>query len=118
MTGTGLKKCIPQKARRLPGASASASRSMEMELVFEAKMARPGARPSISAHNARLTASSSKTASTTRSASSAAAIRAVAATRSAISRAAVASILPLATERSRLPMIRTRPASARAISGS
>jgi hypothetical protein len=118
MTGTGLKKCIPQKLLRRPGASASARRSIEMELVFEAKTARPGARPSSSAHSLRLTASSSKTASTTRSASSATAIRAVAATRSAISLAAVASILPFATARSRLATIRARPASARARSGS
>ena len=118
ITGTGLKKCIPQNAGLRDGASTSARRSMEMELVFEAKMARPGASASSAAQSVRLTSSSSKTASTTRSASAAASIRSVAAIRSPISSAAVASSLPLATPRSRLPRIRARPAPARASSGS
>ena len=118
MTGTGLKKCIPQKASRRPGASARARRSTEIELVFVAKMARPGASPSSSAHSASLTASSSKTASTTRSASATEASRSVGAIRSEICPAAASSRRPFATARSRLASIRARPASARASSGS
>ena len=44
MTGTGLKKCIPTNRARRSGATASASRSIAIELVFEAKIASAGAR--------------------------------------------------------------------------
>ena len=39
MTGTGLKKCMPANRSRRAGETASASRSIEIELVFEAKIA-------------------------------------------------------------------------------
>ena len=44
MTGTGLKKCMPTNRARRSGATASASRSMEIESVFEAKIASRGRR--------------------------------------------------------------------------
>src|SRR3989304_1785329 len=68
MTGTGLKKCMPTTRDRRSGETAAASRVMLMELVFEARTASDGARRSRSASSVRLTASSSKTASTTRAA--------------------------------------------------
>ena len=68
MTGTGLKKCIPTKRSRRSGETASASRSMEIELVFEAKIVAAGARSSSWRQRACFTARSSKTASITRSA--------------------------------------------------
>ena len=43
MTGTGLKKCMPTKRGRRPASTAPASVSIEIELVFEAKIASPAA---------------------------------------------------------------------------
>ena len=43
MTGTGLKKCMPTKRARRSGDTASASRSIAIELVFEAKIVAGGA---------------------------------------------------------------------------
>ena len=71
MTGTGLKKCIPTNRPRRSSPTAAASASIEIELVFEAKIAPAGARPSSSDQKARLTSMSSKIASTTRPAAAA-----------------------------------------------
>ena len=120
ITGTGLKKCIPtNRARR-------GSRDGRRERVDrdrgrvrgedragrgDPRRARPTARA--------LTAGSSNTASTTRSASAAAAEVVGGDERARGSRRAPpAWSLPFATARSRLPAIRSRPASARARSGS
>ena len=68
MTGTGLKKCIPTNRSRRSRATASASRWIAIDEVFEAKIAAAGASASRSRQSADLTARSSKTASMTRSA--------------------------------------------------
>ncbi len=118
ITGTGLKKCMPRNRERRSPATASARRWIAIELVFEAKIALGEATRSMSRHSACLTARSSNTASMTRSASPTRSSRSVASTRRSASAAASAVSLPLATERSRLPSIRVRPASARERSGS
>ena len=118
ITGTGLKKCIPTKRSRRPGETAAARASIEIELVFEAKIAPAGARASSWRQSVRLTSTSSNTASTTRSASRTEDMSDVAATRARIASRAAWSSFPLATARSRFPAIRFRPASARARSGS
>ena len=119
MTGTGLKKWTPTNRGRRSGATAAASRSIEIELVFVPKMAPGGAIRSSSAHRRVLTSTSSKTASTTRSARSA---RGQLGPSPRPGRASAPaprpSSRPFATARSRLPAIRSRPASARASSGS
>ena len=91
---------------------------MAIDEVFEAKIASAGARRSRSAHNRDFTARSSKTASTTRSTASAAARSAVGVIRPRIASRSSDVMRPFATDRSRLPAIRSRPASARASSGS
>ena len=54
ITGTGLKKCIPTNRVRRSSSTAVASRSIEIDEVFVAKMAAAGARPSRSRPQARL----------------------------------------------------------------
>ncbi len=71
ITGTGLKKCIPTKRARRGSPTAAASVSIEIDDVFEAKIAPAGAIASRRPHSSALTAGSSNTASTTRSASAA-----------------------------------------------
>ena len=55
MTGTGLKKCIPTNRSRRSGETASASRWIAIDDVFEAKIAAAGASASSSRHRADLT---------------------------------------------------------------
>ena len=45
ITGTGLKKCIPTNRARRSSPTAAASRSIEIDAVFVAKIAPAGATP-------------------------------------------------------------------------
>ena len=118
MTGTGLKKCMPRNRSRRAEAVASASRRIAIELVFDAKIASGAASWSSERHSSCLTPRSSNTASTTRSASATRATSDVAVTRASVASRSSGVTLPFATDRSRLPAIRSRPASARSRSGS
>ena len=52
ITGTGLKKCMPtNRARRRSGRRAAARGSIEIDEVFEAKIASGGAIASSAAHS-------------------------------------------------------------------
>ena len=118
MTGTGLKKCIPTNCSRRSRETASARRWIAIDEVFEAKIAAGGASPSSSRQRADLTARSSKTASMTRSAVATPPRSAVGSMRAKVASRSSWLRRPLATARSRLDAIRSRPASARARSGS
>ena len=111
ITGTGLKKCIPTKRARRGSPTAAASVSIEIErrVRGEDRAGRRDARRGVPTAS-RLTAGSSNTASTTRSASAARPGSSVATRRPRVASRSAAWSLPFATARSRLPAIRSRPA--------
>jgi len=109
MIGTGLKKCIPTKRDRRTCPTASARRSIEIELVFEAKTASGGAIRIDLRQKACLTARSSKIASTTSPAAAARAGLSVATIRASVASRSYASRRPLSTDRERLAAIRCAP---------
>ena len=119
MTGTGLKKCIPTNRARRAGATASASASIEIELVFEAKIALRRRDPVERAPQAALDVEILEYRLDRRGPRRRPARgRPSPSIRPSVASRSSASSRPLATARSRLPAIRSRPASARASSGS
>src|SRR6187200_2126308 len=110
MTGTGEKKCRPMN---LVGRSVAVARLvMLMLLVFVAKIAPSSATLVTPCHVSRLTASSSKTASTTMSCPAAASVPSAVPMRPSVSSAAGCSSFPFSTWRARLAAIRALPFSA------
>ena len=107
MTGTGEKKCRPMK--RVGRSVAVASPVIEMLLVLLAKIAWASALLLTAAQVWRLSGSSSKTASITRSWPAAPSVPTAVVTRPRISSALDWSSFPFSTWRARLPAMRSRP---------
>jgi hypothetical protein len=97
MTGNRAEEVHPTNAPRRPSRTAPARASIEIELVFEAKIAPAGAFPSRSDQKRRFTSTSSKIASTTRPAAAASPTSEDARTLASVSSRALGSRRPFAT---------------------